>query len=277
MKFKFSILLFFLVVSTFSQLFAQGDLFITPRRIIFESGKAAENVSLANTGKDTEQYTISLIHYIMKSDGSFVEVSKEEAGKISAEPYIRFYPRSVVLAPGESQVVKVQYTKSAKIADGEYRSHLYFRATPQSKPLGLETSEQNQNIGVNLVPVFGLSIPIFIKAGKTDVNIKLTDVKLVSIPNTINNTLSLNLVRMGNSSSYGDITLIHLDPNGAKKEVGIVKGIAVYYPNEFRSVQIPLIPDSKIQNHKGKLIIQYKIRECGCEVEGKIAESVIDL
>lgn len=265
------------MVSMFTQLFAQGDLFITPRRIIFEAGKTAESVNLANTGKDTAQYTISLIHYIMKSDGSFLEISREAADKLSAEPYVRFYPRSVVLAPGESQVVKVQYIKSPNITTGEYRSHLYFRATPKPRPLGLETSEQNQNIGVNLVPVFGLSIPLFIKEGKTTVDITMADIKLESVPNSENNTLSLKLVRTGNSSSYGDITLIHQDLNGHKKEVGVVKGIAVYHPNEFRSVLIPLIPDARILNHKGKLIIQYKIRECGCTVDGKITETVIDL
>lgn len=266
-----------LMISAFSQIYAQGDLFITPRRVIFEAGKTAESVNLANTGKDTAQYTISLIHYLMKPDGSFVEISKEAAGKLSAEPYIRFYPRSVMLAPGESQVVRVQYNKSSKIAAGEYRSHLYFRATPKSTPLGLESNEKKQNIGVNLVPIFGLSIPVFIKEGKSEVNINITESKLESIPNSVNNTLSLKLNRTGNSSSYGDITLLHQDLKGNKKEVGIVKGIAVYYPNEFRIIQIPLIPDSKIQNHKGKLIIQYKIRECGCEVEGKVAETVIDL
>lgn len=271
------ILISVLMLSAFSELAAQGDLFITPRRIIFEAGKVAENVNLANTGKDTAQYTISLIHYKMKSDGSFVEITKAEAGRFSAEPFVRFFPRTVKLAPGESQVVKVQYMKPSTIAPGEYRSHMYFRATPKQAPLGLESSNQQQSIGVNLVPVFGLSIPLFIKEGKTDVNVTLTDIKMESVPNSTNNTLSLTINRTGNTSSYGDITLIHQDVKGNKKEVGIVKGIAVYFPNEYRMVKIPLIKDAQINNHKGKLIIQYKIRDCGCEVDGKISETTIDL
>lgn len=277
MRSKIFLFALVLMLSAFSELAAQGDLFITPRRIIFEAGKVTENVNLANTGKDTAQYTISLIHYTMKSDGSFVEITKAEAGRFSAEPFIRFFPRTVKLAPGESQVVKVQYMKPSTVAPGEYRSHMYFRATPKQAPLGLESANQSQSIGVNLVPVFGLSIPLFIKEGKTDVNVQLTDIKLTSDPNSTNNTLSLKMVRTGNSSSYGDINLIHQDVKGNKREVGIVKGIAVYHPNEFRMVQIPLIPDAQIQNHKGKLIIQYKIRDCGCEVDGKIAETIIDL
>lgn len=277
MKAKFSICILVLMVNALTPIFAQGDLFITPRRIIFEAGKTTENVNLANTGKDTAQYTISMLHYTMNPDGSFVEITKEAAGKLSAEPYLRIYPRTVKLAPGESQVVKVQYTKTAGISEGEYRSHLYFRATPKQKPIGLQTAEQTQNIGVSLVPVFGLSIPLFIKEGKTDVDVKLTNIKLTSDADALNNTLALTLNRTGNSSSYGDITLIHQDLQGNKKEVGLVRGIAVYFPNAYRTVKIPLIPDLKIDSHKGKLIIQYKIRECGCEVDGKITETTIDL
>ena len=47
--------------------------------------------------------------------------------------------------------------------------------------------------------------------------------------------------RTVNISCYGDITLIHQDPQGIKHEVGIVNGIAVNFPNVIRSLYIPLI------------------------------------
>ena len=256
---------------------AQGDLFISPRRVIFEAGKTTENINLANSGKDTAQYTISLIHYKMKEDGSFVEITKEEAGTMSAEPYLRFYPRSVTLAPGEAQVIRVQYNKSSKVASGEYRSHLYFRATPKLKPLGLETKDKQSSIGVKLLPVFGLSIPIIIRENVTPAVVTISDIKLVSNADSINNTLYLTLNRTGAASCYGDITLIHQDVNGKKHEVGIVKGIAIYFPNELRKVNIPLIPDAEIQNHKGKLIVQFKTRTGTEGIDGVVTETVIDL
>lgn len=277
MKIRFSIVILALTIFTSIQSSAQGDLFLTPRRIIFEGGKSTENVNLANTGKDTAQYTISFIHYRMKSDGSFVEIAKEEAGSLSAEPYLRFYPRTVTLAPGESQVIRIQYTKSPKFTSGEIRSHLYFRATPKPKPLGLETKEKSQNIGVNLIPIFGLSIPVIVREGQSNVEVNLSNLKLVSNPDSTTNTLTLNINRTGNISCYGDITLIHQDPQGNKHEVGIVKGIAVYFPNVIRSVYIPMIPDKDIQNHKGKLIVQYKARQAADGADGAITETILDL
>lgn len=277
MNFKHSILIFALTFCTSQHLSAQGDLFLTPRRIIFEGTKTTESVNLANTGKDTAQYSISFIHYRMKTDGSFVEISKEEAGSLSAEPYLRYYPRTVTLAPGESQVIKVQHTKSPNSTNGELRSHLYFRATPKPKPLGLETKEKSQNIGVNLVPIFGLSIPVIIREGQTNVEVNLSNLKLVSNADSTTNTLTLNINRTGNISCYGDITLIHVDPQGNKHEVGVVKGIAVYYPNIVRSVYIPMIPDKDIQNHKGKLIVQYNARHGIDGADGVITETILDL
>lgn len=38
---------------------AQGDLLITPRRVVFEGNKRSTDISLANIGKDTATYSIS--------------------------------------------------------------------------------------------------------------------------------------------------------------------------------------------------------------------------
>jgi P pilus assembly chaperone PapD len=266
---------FLLLIST--ELSAQGDIFLTPRRVIFEGGKTTENINLANSGKDTAQYTISVIHYKMKNDGSFVEITKEEAGNLSAESYIRFYPRTIILAPGEAQVVRVQYNKPSGIQNGEYRSHLYFRATPKPKPLGLETKSNSSTIGVNLIPVFGLSIPVIIREGIAPAIVSISDLKIVSNADSLNNTLYLNLNRTGNASCYGDITLIHQDLKGNQHEVGIVKGIAIYYPNSVRNVIIPLISDKEIQQHQGKLIVQFKTRTGTEGKDGAVTETVLDL
>ena len=80
---------------------AQGDLLITPSRVVFEGNKQKEEVSLVNMGKDTATYSISFIQYNMKEDGSFVLIDKPDSGQMFAEPYLRIFPRQVTLAPGE--------------------------------------------------------------------------------------------------------------------------------------------------------------------------------
>ena len=50
---------------------AQGDLVLLPRRVIFEGSKRYEELNLANSGKDTARYVISLMHVRMREDGGF--------------------------------------------------------------------------------------------------------------------------------------------------------------------------------------------------------------
>ena len=61
--------------------FAQGDLLVSPRRVVFEGDKQKEDLSLVNIGKDTATYSISFLQYDMKEDGSFVQIDKPDSGQ----------------------------------------------------------------------------------------------------------------------------------------------------------------------------------------------------
>ena len=60
---------------------AQGNLMLLPRRVIFEGAKRYEELNLANNGKDTARYVISLMHVRMKEDGGFEEISQPDSGE----------------------------------------------------------------------------------------------------------------------------------------------------------------------------------------------------
>jgi len=57
-----------LLLSPFTGM-AQGDLMITPRRIVFEGNRDRQEITLANTGNDTARYTVSFVQYRMTPDG----------------------------------------------------------------------------------------------------------------------------------------------------------------------------------------------------------------
>jgi P pilus assembly chaperone PapD len=70
--------------------FAQGDLLITPRRVVFEGSKRSMDLNLANTGQDTAVYAISLIQIRMKEDGGFETITEPDPGQRFADRYLRF-------------------------------------------------------------------------------------------------------------------------------------------------------------------------------------------
>ena len=255
---------------------AQGDLLITPRRVVFEGNKRSMDISLANIGKDTATYNISLVQIRMTEDGGFETITEPDEGQSFASPYIRFFPRTVTLKPDEAQTVKIQAVRTGDLAPGEYRSHLYFRATPKEKPLGEESPEQQEQatISIKLVPVFGITIPVIIKVGTPTVNVTLSDLALTFENDTLPR-LSFVFNRTGDYSVYGDIEVDHIAPGGTVTTVGLAKGVAVYTPNTRRKFSFNLMGGGTIDFHKGRLVVTFSAPSD--VMPEKYAEAIIDL
>jgi hypothetical protein len=236
---------------------AQGDLLLFPKRIVFEGAKKSQSLNLANSGKDTVRYLISVVQIRMKEDGSFETISQPDSGQRFADKYFRFFPRSVVLAPNESQTVKLQLTNTASLEPGEYRSHLYFRAEPVKKPLGEEEiSKDSGSISVNLVAIFGISIPVIIRVGESSTTagivVESLQLKHDSIP-----ALNVTLKRSGNMSVYGDLSVDYISIQGKVTRIGVAQGLAIYSPNTVRHFHIFLDNKKNVDYHSGKLRITY--------------------
>lgn len=237
--------------------YTQGNLLITPRRVVFEGSVKTQELNLANTGKDTARYNVSIIQYRMNEDGSFVEITEPDPGQNFADKNIRFFPRSVTLAPNEAQVVKMQLTKTSTLTPGEYRSHVYFRAVPMEKALGEEeTRKDSAGISVQLIPIFGITIPVIIRIGESTTKVTLTDLGFEMANDTLPR-LKMTFNRSGNMSVYGDISVKYTSPDGKVSDVGIVKGIAVYTPNTLRRFQLELKRLPEIDYRKGTLTVEY--------------------
>jgi hypothetical protein len=232
---------------------AQGNLLVTPRRVVFDGTKRSVDLNLANIGKDTATYAISLVQIRMKEDGGFDIITAPEPGQNFADQNIRFFPRSVVLPPGEAQVVKVQLLRTTQLAPGEYRSHFYFRSVPKTDPLGEEKVITDSNsISVRLTPVFGITIPAIIRVGESTTKVTLSDLKL-EIAADGNPVLKLVFNRTGNFSVYGDLAVDHVSSQGIVTRVGAANGVAVYTPNTVRRFQINLNKVAGLDLISGKL------------------------
>jgi P pilus assembly chaperone PapD len=231
----------------------QGDLLITPRRVVFEGSKRSIDLNLANTGKDTAVYSISIVQIRMTEQGAFETITQPDPGQLFADQYIRFFPRSVTLGPNEAQVVKVQLVRANQLAPGEYRSHFYFRAVPKPKPLGTtEAVKDTTAISVVLTPVFGITIPVIIRVGEVSSKVSLSNMALTFTKEDVPN-LSLTFNRTGNMSVYGDLAVYHISKAGKETKVGIANGIAVYTPNQTRKFQFNLNTEAGVDYHSGTL------------------------
>ena len=276
-KFPFILLLLFSFLGCFLLLpvisIAQGDLLIYPKRLVFDGSKRLQELNVSNNGNDTARYIISVVEIKMKENGSFEMIDQPEPGQRFASKNFRFFPRNVVLGPKETQVVKVQLYKTGELEPGEYRSHIYLRADKEKKPRGEEkTNEAATGISIRLEPVFGISIPIIIRVGESTTQISLSKVAFQFENDTIP-TLTMDINRTGNMSTYGEISVDYVALDGKKTRttsimdfntsgkatrVAFVKGLAVYTPNTVRHLRLLLDKTAGIDYHSGALHIVYK-------------------
>ena len=234
---------------------AQGDLMIMPKRLVFDGSERSQEINLANTGSDSAVYAISFIQYKMKEDGSFQQIEQPEDGQRFADNFLRFYPRRVSLGPNESQTIRLQLTRTGEMTDGEYRSHLYFRAIEEQTALGSEDVKENDdNISINIRTVFGISIPVIIRKGTSTTEVELEDISF----DPAENMLSLDISRTGNMSVYGNLFVEFSSDEIDTIEVGQVKGIAVYTPNSNREFSFQLQNTENVRMENGQLSISYK-------------------
>jgi hypothetical protein len=235
---------------------AQGDLLINPIRVVFEGQKQNADLNLTNIGKDTAVYMISFLSYKMLEDGSFVQLEKPDT-TISADKYLRLFPRKVVLPPNESQTIRLQLRKPTNLKQGEYRSHIYFRAEKEKTPLGMKDLRiDSTKMAVSITPVFGISIPVIVRNGNLTNQLSLSDVSMQNVNDTISK-LNVTINRGGNKSAYGNLRVEYHPTKGQKMDVGFVNGIGVYPEISKRNFALFIKSTNAMKVDGGKLIIRF--------------------
>lgn len=253
-KLRFHIFILLLLMPFIAS--AQGDLLITPHRVVLEGNKQIEEIVVANIGQDTAFYSISLIEYRMTDDGSLEEITEPTPGLKFASPILRYFPRSIELAPNESQVVRIQVRRRPGLEEGEYRSHLYFRGVPRQEPLGREAETDTTGIGIRLIPIYGISIPVIVRIGNLSASCTIGELALEQKEEG-SPVLKLVLNRQGTKSVYGDLTVDYVSPTEERINVGKVRGIAVYTPNTVRRFSMPLTVPEGVNLNNGKLVVRF--------------------
>ncbi|APG61421.1 hypothetical protein LPB144_07880 [Christiangramia salexigens] len=241
-----------------SDVFSQGNLLIHPKRLNFDAKKdRVKTLNLTNTGKDSATYKISFVEIKMTPEGEIKKLDSILPGHRSASEYLRYFPKTIRLAPNESQLIKVQLLNAGQLAEGEYRSHLYLRAVPKVKPMEQQRNASRENgMGVRITPVFGYGITTIIRKGEPKLSVGLENLELESVGEDLR-FLAMDMTRTGNVSSYGEIIVQHISENGKKSRIGLVKGVAVYADADLRRFKVQLKDLKNTDLTSGQLEVSY--------------------
>lgn len=230
---------------------AQSDLLVAPTRVVINQGGSAE-VVLSNIGSQPATYRISAELRRMDEDGDFSEVAEADANPTeqAALSMVSFAPRRVTLLPGQPQSVRISIRPPAGLPDGEYRVHLNFRGIPPAVPAD-DSAGAATGVTIKLVPVYGITIPVFVRRGRLEAAASLSNPQVVRRDNATFVEIDVN--RTGQRSVYGE--LIGKAPDGTM--LFQVKGVAVYPEVNHRKVRVG-VPTEMLGRLKGPVTIEYR-------------------
>jgi P pilus assembly chaperone PapD len=211
-----------------------GDLLVAPTRIVLNGSRGAEIV-LSNIGDEVATYRISVELRRMKEDGSLEDVAAANDRENTARSMILYAPRRVTIAPNEPQTIRIAARAPQGLADGEYRAHLLFRAVPPPRPV--TAPKEVKGIAFELIPIYGVTIPVVIRMGNLQAKVGIANVQLTAQDGKP--AVALDLTRAGDRSVFGDVRVFKA---GVKDPIAIQRGVAVYTEVGTRRVVIPVNP-----------------------------------
>ena len=230
---------------------AAGDLLVAPTRIILD-GRRGTEIILNNIGSEEATYRISLELRRMSKIGRLVEVSPDDvnAKEMAVKKIIRYAPRRVTLPPDQPQSIRIGLTQMQDLPDGEYRAHMLFRAIPKAASV-TEARDVGNGVQIQLIPVYGVTIPIIIRKGKLEAQAALANPRIQNDEHGV--ALKLDLSRQGNRSVFGEI---RVTKPGLSTPVIIARGIAIYPELDSRTVTLP-INEEVAGQLKGPITVGY--------------------
>ena len=240
---------------------ASAFLNITPKRLTFDAKRRNGQVVLLNQGTEPVTVDIAMVDRVMLSDGQIFTVedaNRRDDGRAataqlkSARDLVQISPRRATLQPGRAQTVRVRLSTLPDAADGEHRSHLTVTTLP---PASTGTTAESaaaaggsNELRFQITAVYGLSIPVIVRSAEPDARATLEGARLEFVDVSTDGkappkrvaVVSLDLVRAGASSVYGNFEVRVVGEKKGADPLGLARGVGVYPEIARRVVRIPL-------------------------------------
>ncbi len=250
---------------------AFGDLTVVPTRAVFEGRDRSQTISLVNRGTTTSTFRIEFTEMAMDEFGGVKEITEFEQGQFPASSLIKYSPRQVTIAPGESQTVRLLLRKPSDLEPGEYRSHLLMYGIPQdsvnSETLQVQETLKDGEVGIQLNAIFRVAIPVIVRNGDLSSTFELSNVSVtgLDINSESSPNLEFSLTRSGARSVYADIDVIYKSRTNPEESflLGKVKDYVVYVPNKVRTTKLPLEIPEDMEALDGTIEVQFYKSENG--------------
>ncbi len=184
---------------------ALAQITIAPTTLFLTERSRIANFLVINNSEETQEVSVSFFFGYVKTDdaGNRQIISEDEdlASDFSLADWLRGFPRTFTLQPGERQTVRIRANPPSNLEDRTY----WARVRTSSNPLTTPVEEQSQDaltarINVKIDQITG----IYLKSGDVATGIEVNEIRLHQEENNLN--ALVDLARTGNSPFIGTVT-----------------------------------------------------------------------
>lgn len=241
----------------------QAQALLYPTRLILEHGERTATFGIKNTGNATGGYRVELVDMHMGEEGNVEQLERDQKEPFSAKDFIRISPRSITLAPGQDQNIRIMSRAPKNIEAGEYRTHIKVTLVENNLDDSGDATPKSasKDVSITIKPRLSLIVPLIIRYGETHYTATIESAFIRYAKNEKGKTFpyaDIVLTRQGNRSSMGDIDVEYIDEHGKKYMLKHLTGLPVYRPTERRKISLPLDIPPEVVMSKGTLHITYR-------------------
>lgn len=215
---------------------AEASLFIYPTLVMFEGHRTSAEVTIANRGDETGTFEIGWANMSMTPEGGLIR--HEEEVPWSIQPFVRYSPRRVTLAPGESQVIKIALRRDDTVPEGEYYAHMRV-VTINSAAVGSVSGDGPEpEPGVSITARSAVAIPVVWRNSRAAPAATIESIEIDAAANA----LTVDVSRQGLLSARGFVHVV--SGRGESRDTPMLAEPMplILYPSiERRSISIPLL------------------------------------
>jgi len=204
---------------------ADAALFIDPTLVVLEVNQRSAEITLANHGDQTSTFEMSWSDdMMMTSEGGLVKY--EGQAPWSVQPYVRYSPRRVTLAPTESQTIKITLRSGQDVPEGEYYSHFKVLMLNRVDPSAEQADAADRSSAFSINVRAAVAIPIVWRNSQTTSSASIESVRI----DRDANQLIVNVRRHGQLSVRGYLHVFETAPDGTRRSLAELVPLVIY-PN----------------------------------------------
>ncbi len=170
----------------------------------------------------------------------------------------------MVIPAGGSQTVRllVRRPRDRDVGGKEFRAHLSVCSVPMVPRLMemeevVPEVEGDDKIVVRPVASVETLVPMIVRFDRPEATLELADARILNDGPDGAPQVSFKLMRTGERSLYGNLTVTHVAPDGDETQLFYGRGVAVYTPLPFRRFVIDS-PGENLDLLSGVVRIDYR-------------------